>query len=61
MRAWKFVCIAHKNGQICRYDKTTDDFVKGRPNEGIATMFKPKAGEEYFKRRLAKEGGIDYD
>ena len=51
----------NKNGQICRYDKTTNDFVKGRPNEGIATMFKPKDGEEYFKRRLAKEGGIVHD
>lgn len=51
----------NKNGQVCRYDKDTNDYVKGRPSEGIATMFKPKDGEAYFKRRLEKEGGLDHD
>lgn len=42
--------LGYKNqyGQIIRYDKTTNDFVKGHPKVGIATMYKPKRGEQYY-------------
>ena len=53
--------LGYKNasGQIVRYDKSTNDFVKGKPDMGIATMFKPKDGEAYFNRWLGKEGVKD--
>ena len=41
-----------KTGAIIRYDKTTNDFVKGRPLKGIFTMFKPIDGENYYFRAL---------
>ena len=42
--------LGYKNsvGQVARYDTNTNDFVIGRPSEGIATMFKPKRGKQYF-------------
>lgn len=49
------------NGQIARYDKKSNDYVKGKPNEGIATMFKPVDGEAYYLRRLKAEGGTEND
>jgi len=48
------------DGSIVRYDKTTEDFVKGY-NTGIATMFKLKGGEERFKRLMSREGGTQDD
>lgn len=50
-----------KELSVVRYRRSTNDFVKGYPKTGIATMFKPKDGEEYFKRRLRKEEGIQHD
>lgn len=47
-------------GQVVRYDLETNDFVKGHPDRGIATMFKPKRKEEYFKDRHLEEG-VDED
>lgn len=44
-------------GEIVRYDKTTNDFVKGHPDGGIKTMFKPEDEERYFIRRKQKENG----
>ncbi|HWQ41309.1 MAG TPA: anti-CBASS Acb1 family protein, partial [Desulfosporosinus sp.] len=38
----------NSNGQVIRYDKKNNDFVKGKPGLGIATMFKPKSGMKYF-------------
>lgn len=50
--------LGYKNaqGQIVRYDRETNDFVKGHPSLGIATMFKPAAGEAYFLRKKEQEG-----
>jgi hypothetical protein len=50
--------LGYKNakGQIVRYRISTNDFVKGHPRKGIATMFKPKSGIKYYTRKLAEEG-----
>lgn len=44
-----------EEGQIVRYDRKTNDFVKGHPGVGIATMFKPKDKEKYFEDHKNKE------
>lgn len=49
------------SGQVARYDRQSNDFVKGRPTQGIATMFKPTNGEKYFWGRMKKENGTDKD
>ena len=46
----------NEKGQIVRYDRKNNDFVKGDPSKGIATMFKPDDGESYFNRWKSKEG-----
>ncbi len=46
---------------VVRYRRSTNDFAKGYPETGIATMFKPKDREGYFYRRLKKEKGIQHD
>ncbi len=53
--------LGYKNsdGQVIRYDKNTNDFVKGNPEIGISTMFKPSAGERYYQRQKKKEGVAD--
>lgn len=43
-------------GQIVRYDLKNNDFVKGNPAQGIATMFKPDGGVSYFDKWKIKEG-----
>lgn len=50
---------ANENGQVVRYDKESNDFVKGRPDEGIATMFKPTDGIEYYYRWKKREAMED--
>ncbi len=46
------------NGKtVVRYDVKNNDFVKGSPETGIATMFKPESGSAYFHRRKRIEGG----
>jgi hypothetical protein len=37
-----------RRGKICRYDEAKNDFVIGRPDRGIYTMFKPIKGKKYF-------------
>lgn len=46
----------NKRGEVCRYDAKENDYVKGNPQKGINTMFKPKDGVEYYKRLLEVEG-----
>lgn len=46
------------DGTIVRYDVKTHDFVKGHPNIGISTMFKPKSKARYFHNKKRLEGGI---
>ena len=46
-------------GQVIRYDPKTNDFVKGNPQKGIATMFKPTNGYKYYKGQEQLKKGID--
>lgn len=41
----------NKLDEVVRYDKKTNDFVKGNPSKGIKTMFKPADGEKYYERQ----------
>lgn len=47
---------ANKDGAVVRYDTRTNDFVKGYPQTGIATMFKPSRGRTYFDEKMKSEG-----
>ncbi len=47
---------ATKAGAVARYDVRTNDFAKGDPNGGIATMFKPTLGKKYFDKWKKREG-----
>jgi len=49
----------NKNGQVIRYDKKNNNYVKGHPDVGIATMFKPKDGIEYYNKVKKYETGED--
>lgn len=53
--------LGYKNslGQIIRYDRQKNDFVKGSPEKGVFTMFKPEDGEDYYLERLKIEGVED--
>ena len=44
-----------KSGAVIRYDKSTNDFVKGRPLKGIFTMFKPDEGILYYETRKKED------
>lgn len=44
--------FATKDGAVVRYDVHTNDFVKGYPNGGIATFFKPRNGMRYFLNKM---------
>jgi len=48
------------DGAIIRYDKNANDFVKGFIT-GIATLYKPNDGENYFNRLMEREGGKQCD
>lgn len=50
-----------KDGSVVRYRISTNDYVAGYPNDGIATMYKPRDGIAYYNRRLKKEDGITND
>jgi hypothetical protein len=49
-----------RDGAIVRYDKATNDFAKGY-DTGVASMYKPNDGAEYFKRAMKREGGTQDD
>lgn len=53
--------LGYKNskGQVARYDSSTNDYVIGIPKKGVATMFKPKAGQKYFDKLSEKDGVKD--
>ena len=42
-------------GVLIRYDKSMNDFVKGRPVKGIFTMFKPDDGINYYLTRKKED------
>lgn len=46
---------ADGHGNVIRYDRDKNDFVKGNPQKGIYTMFKPENGEEYYKEKLKED------
>ena len=50
------------DGAVVRYRVSSNDFVKGYPKGGIATMYKPRGdgskGLEYYKRKK-KEESVD--
>ena len=48
-----------KDNVLIRYDKNTNDFVKGRPDKGIYTMFKPIEGQAYYDKQ--KEEDLKHD
>ena len=56
--------LGYKNsiGQVVRYDKNKNNFVKGHPEVGIVTMFKPNAELVYFEKlkqyEAVKEDGL---
>ena len=46
--------------RILRKSFKTNDFVKGHPDTGISTMFRPVNGEDYYKQQKeedVKNGG----
>ena len=43
-----------QNGAIVRYDRRTNDYVKGY-RTGVATLFKPDDCERYFQRAMQRE------
>lgn len=49
-----------EDGAVVRYRVSTNDFVKGYPQTGIATMYKPKGNPEkglkYFNKKKKEEG-----
>lgn len=45
-------------GAVVRFDVKTGDYVKGYPKTGIATMFKPDRGKQYFHDRKRIEKGV---
>ena len=48
------------NGDIVRYDESTNDWVKAARSGRIKTMFKPDKGTRYFERQMLKDGGVTY-
>lgn len=48
-----------KEGHICRYDVTKNDYVKADINKGLRTLFKPDNGVNYYNDMKNKEGVID--
>ncbi len=44
-----------KGGIIVRYDKASNDFVKGLPRKGVFTMFKPDEGIEYYNAQREED------
>ena len=42
-------------GNVIRYDVSKNDFVKGNPQKGIRTMFKPEEGQAYYERMLKED------
>lgn len=46
-----------KDGKLCRYDSIRNDYVVGRPDRGIYTMFKPTRGIAYYREKEQTNGG----
>ena len=51
------------DGAVVRYRISTNEFVKGYPQGGIATMYKPKGdpkkGLQYYQNQKKKEGVLN--
>lgn len=48
-----------KEGHICRYDVSKNDYVKADINKGLRTLFKPENGIDYYYDMKSKEGVKD--
>ena len=46
-------CDGH--GNVIRYNRVTNDFVKGNPAKGIRSMYKPVEGEAYYYKALKED------
>lgn len=44
-----------KDNILIRYNKKTNDFVKGRPDKAIYTMFKPIEGQVYYDKQREED------
>lgn len=44
-----------KDNIVVRYNKETNDFVKGRPDRGLYTLFKPKEGQAYYNNQRMED------
>jgi pyocin large subunit-like protein len=53
--SFKVVGYKNNNGQVIRYDFDNNNFVKGHPDIGIATMYKPEDGIDYYYDRESEE------
>lgn len=56
--------LGHKDGQgnVIRYNKSTNDFAKGNPQKGVRTLMRPELGEAYYwerKKEDMEHGGED--
>jgi hypothetical protein len=49
-----------KDGCIVRYNKDTNDWVKAYTT-GVASMYKPLRGENYYNDRMKDDGGVTND
>ena len=43
------------SGNVIRYDKTKNDFAKGKPSKGLITMYKPIEYEKYYEQQLKED------
>ncbi len=44
-----------KSGNIIRYDKVKNDFVKGNTQKGVFTMYKPDNGQKYYDEQREED------
>lgn len=42
-------------GNVIRFDKEKNDYVKGNPTRGITTMFKPSEGKAYYEMNMKED------
>ena len=46
---------ADGHGNVIRYDRDKNDYVKGNPKKGIRTMYKPDDKEQYYEEQLKED------
>lgn len=43
------------HGNVIRYDRDTNTFVKGDPSKGVRTMYRPPEGEDYYRKQQQED------